>query len=181
MKKLLVIDSHALIHRLFHAMPPLSTEENEPVGAIYGLSKLLIRILKDEKPDYIAACFDRPEPTFRKKEFSEYKAKRPEVSSDLIPQLNEARKTFEAFGIKVFEAAGYEADDLIATIAEKYKGTEDLQIVILSGDRDLLQLVEGDTVVADMIKGGSSDVDRYNEQAVLDKYEMGPDIITDLK
>jgi len=182
MKKLLLIDSHALIHRFFHAMPPLTAgDDNAPIGAIYGLCKLLLKIVKEEEPEYVAAAFDRPEPTFRKKEYEAYKATRAQVSSDLIPQLIEARNTFEAFGMKVFEAPGYEADDVIATLAEKYKGEKDLQIVILSGDRDLLQLVEGEKVVADMLKTGAGEVERYNEEAVREKYELNPDQIIDLK
>ncbi|PIR86846.1 MAG: hypothetical protein COU11_03250 [Candidatus Harrisonbacteria bacterium CG10_big_fil_rev_8_21_14_0_10_49_15] len=181
MRKLLLIDSHALIHRLFHGMPPLTTEDNEPVGAIYGLCQLLIKIVREEQPDYIAACFDRPEPTFRKQEFEAYKATRAATMPDIIPQLIESRSTFAAFGIPVYELAGYEADDLIATIVENYKDTPDLQIVILSGDRDLLQLVVDEKVVADMIKSGASEVDRYNEEAVIAKYELRPDQIPDLK
>lgn len=181
MKKLLLIDSHALIHRFFHAMPPLTAGDNMPIGAIYGLCKLLLKIIKEEEPEYVAACFDRPEPTFRKKEYEAYKANRAEVSSDLIPQLIEARNTFEAFGVKIFELAGFEADDIIATLAEKYKGEKGLQIVILSGDRDLLQLVEGERVVADMLKSGAGEVERYNEEKVKEKYELRPDQITDLK
>jgi len=162
-------------------MPPLTTEDNEPVGAIYGLCQLLIKIVREEQPDYIAACFDRPEPTFRKQEFEAYKATRAATMPDIIPQLIESRSTFAAFGIPVYELAGYEADDLIATIVENYKDTPDLQIVILSGDRDLLQLVVDEKVVADMIKSGASEVDRYNEEAVIAKYELRPDQIPDLK
>jgi DNA polymerase I len=182
MKKLLLIDSHALIHRMYHAMAPLTTAQGEPIGAIYGLSQLLLKMLTETvKPDYVAACFDRPEPTFRKEAYTEYKAHRQPTPSDLISQLIKSREVFAHFKIKCFELAGFEADDLIATLATKLHEEKDLQVTILSGDRDLLQLVHDDHIVVELFKNGGGDTIHMNEQAVLEKYGLKPIQIIDLK
>lgn len=183
MKKLLLIDAHALIHRMYHAMAPLTAPDGEPIGAIYGLSGLLLSIIQDTvKPDYAAACFDLPGPTFRKEIYEDYKATRQKPEDDLIPQLNRSREVFTQFGIPVFEQAGYEADDLIGTFSQRFKNNgHGAQVVILSGDRDLLQLVEDDVVVAEMMKRGASETDHYDEAAVMEKYGLRPDQIIDYK
>lgn len=182
MKKLLLIDSHAMIHRMYHAMAPLTTPRGEPIGAIYGLSKLLLSILTETvKPDYVAACFDRPEPTFRKESFPAYKAQRGPTESDLIPQLIRAREVFMQLKIKCFELPGFEADDLIATLATRLHAEENLQVTILSGDRDLLQLVEDDHIVVELFKNGGGETVHMNEAAVIEKYGLKPAQIVDLK
>lgn len=182
MKKLLLIDSHALIHRLFHAVAPLTTADGEPIGAIYGLSKLLLKMLTETvKPDYVAACFDRPEPTFRKEAYAEYKAHRGPTDPGLIPQLIRSREVFAQFKIKCFELPGFEADDLIATLATKLHEEKNLQVVILSGDRDLLQLVHDDHIVVELFKNGSDQTIHMNEAAVIEKYGLKPAQIVDLK
>ncbi len=182
MKKLLLIDSHALIHRMYHAMAPLTTPDGEPIGAIYGLSQLLMRMITETvKPDYVAACFDRPEPTFRKEMFAEYKAHREATPSDLISQIIKAREVFAQFKIKMFELPGFEADDLIATLATKLHNEKDLQVSILTGDRDLLQLVHADHVVVELFKNGGGETIHMNEAAVIEKYGLNPLQIVDLK
>ncbi len=182
MKKLLLIDSHAMIHRMYHAMAPLTTPAGEPIGAIYGLSKLLLTILTETvKPDYVAACFDRPEPTFRKEMFAEYKAHREATPSDLISQIIKAREVFAQFKIKMFELPGFEADDLIATLATKLHEEKDLQVTILTGDRDLLQLVHDDHIVVELFKNGGGETTHMNEAAVIEKYGLKPLQIVDLK
>lgn len=182
MKKLLLIDSHALIHRMYHAMAPLTTASGEPIGAIYGLSQLLLRMMTETiKPDYVAACFDRPEPTFRKEAFAEYKAHRQPTPPDLISQLIKSREVFQQFKIKMFELPGFEADDLIATIATKMHEEKDLQVTILSGDRDLLQLVHDDHIVVELFKNGGGETVHMNEAAVKEKYGLDPIQIIDLK
>ena len=182
MKKLLLIDSHALIHRMFHAMAPLTTPDGQPIGAIYGLSQILLRMMTETvKPDYVAACFDRPEPTFRKESFPAYKAQRAATSPELIPQLIRAREVFAHFKIKCFELAGFEADDLIATLATKLHDEKDLQVTILSGDRDLLQLVHDDHIVVELLRNGGGETTHMNEAAVIEKYGLKPIQIIDLK
>jgi DNA polymerase I len=180
MKKLLIIDSHALIHRMYHAMAPLTTEHGEAIGAIYGLAGHLLKVMTEMKPDYVAACFDRPEPTFRKESYKEYKAHRAPAADDLISQIIKSREVFEKFKIKMFELPGFEADDLIGTLACRLKDEPELQIIISSGDRDLLQLVENDKVVVDLLKNGGEPA-RFNESAVKDKYGLNPKQIPDLK
>ncbi|MDP3015211.1 MAG: 5'-3' exonuclease H3TH domain-containing protein [bacterium] len=170
MKNLILIDANSLIHRCFHALPPLTGLNNQPAGALYGLSSVLIKVLREQKPDFIAAFFDRPEPTFRKEIFNEYKIHRPKAPDELISQIIEARNLVEAFGIKFFEAPGFEADDLIGSAAEKFKNEPDLKIIILTGDLDSLQLVENDKVVAETFKKGVSETIIYNEEAVKERY-----------
>jgi DNA polymerase I len=181
MKKLLLIDSHALIHRMFHAMAPLTGPQGEPVGALYGLAKLLLKIKAELNPDYIAACGDRPEPTFRKEQYTAYKATRQPTDTDLIPQITKMREVFDWFKIRFFELPGFEADDLIGTLATKLKMEPDLQIIILSGDRDMLQLVEGDKVVVDLLVNGDQRTILMNEGMVFEKYGLKPKQIIDLK
>ena len=169
MKKLLLIDANSIIHRSFHAIPAFTNPEGTPSGAIYGIASILLKLWREDKPDYVAALFDRPEPTFRDKMYAEYKAQRPPASNELIAQIIEAHNLFAAFGIKTLELAGYEADDLIATLAVRFKDEDDLQVVILTGDRDTLQLVEGDKLVVQTFNKGVSDTTIYNEQAVIEK------------
>src|SRR3989304_580607 len=106
MKKLLLIDANSLIHRSFHALPPLTTPKGEPINAVYGLSSILLKILREHQPDYIVAAFDRPEPTFRDEMFKDYKAHRPPTANELISQLHEAHETFKKFGIEIVEKSG---------------------------------------------------------------------------
>jgi len=181
MKKLLLIDANSIIHRSFHALPPFTTPEGRPSGAIYGIASILLKLWRDERPDYAAALFDRPEPTFRDERYAEYKAQRPPAAEELTSQIIEAHKLFEAFGIKTFEKPGYEADDLIATLAEKFKTLPDVQVVILTGDRDTLQMVEGDKLVVQTFNKGVSDTTIYNERAVIEKYGIAPTQMVDYK
>ncbi|MEZ4156609.1 MAG: 5'-3' exonuclease H3TH domain-containing protein [Candidatus Paceibacterota bacterium] len=180
MKHLLLIDSHALIHRMYHAMAPLTGPNNEPVGAIYGLAKIFLKIRKEVRPEYIAACFDRPEPTFRAEQYSEYKATRTKADDDLIWQIENISTLFDLFKIKSFEAAGFEADDLIGTLAKRYQDEKGLQTVIFSGDKDLLQLVKDNDVVVDLIRP-RGEVKQYNQALVEEEFGIKPEQIIDLK
>jgi DNA polymerase-1 len=181
MKKLLLIDANSIIHRSFHALPPFTTPEGKPSGAIYGIASILLKLWRDERPDYAAALFDRPEPTFRDEKYAEYKAQRPPAPDELISQIIEAHKLFEAFGIRTFEKPRYEADDLIATLAERFKTLPDVQVVILTGDRDTLQMVEGEKLVVQTFNKGVSDTTIYNEVAVIEKYGIMPKQMVDYK
>ncbi len=181
MKKILLIDANALIHRSFHALPSFASSTGQATGALYGLSNILLKILKKDPPDYLAAFFDRPEPTFRKELYSEYKAHRPKAPDELISQIKEARRLFEQFGVKVFEIPGFEADDLIGAAVKKFKDANQSQIVILTGDLDTLQLVEGNKIVVEALKKGISETIIYNETAVKEKYGISPEQIPDYK
>jgi len=181
MKHLLLIDANSVIHRAFHALPPLTAPGGAPAGALYGLGSIFLKLWREERPDYVAALFDRPEPTFRDKKYAEYKAQRPPAPDALIEQIIAAHDLFHAFGIKTFEKPGYEADDLIATLAERFKNENDLQVVILTGDRDTLQLVTGEKIVVKTFNKGVSDTTTYDEAAVTAKYGLGPHQMIDYK
>lgn len=181
MKKLLLIDANSIIHRAFHAIPSFTTPDGRPSGAIYGIASILLKLWREERPTYAAALFDRPEPTFRDLIYTEYKGKRPPTPSDLISQLIEAHNIFRAFGIQTFEKPGFEADDLIATFAEHFKTEDNLQVVVLTGDRDTLQIVEGEKIVIKTFNKGVSDTTVYDEPTVIAKYGLPPSKLIDYK
>lgn len=181
MKTLLLIDTHALIHRFFHALPPLTTPSGEPINAVYGLANIILKIYREQAPDYLVAAFDRPEKTFRSEAFADYKAHRPAAVPELITQFKITRELLSVFKIKMLELAGYEADDLIGSVVEKFKNEADLRIVIVSGDLDLLQLVDDDRVVVQFLKKGMSETFIYNEAAVRERYQLMPQQLPDLK
>ena len=181
MKKLLLIDANSVIHRSFHAIPAFTAPDGSPTGAIYGVASILLKLWREDKPDYVAALFDRPEPTFRDKKYAEYKAQRPVTPDALISQIIEIHNLFSVFGVATFEKPGFEADDLIATLATRFSGKDDLQIVILTGDRDTLQLVDGEKIVVQTFNKGVSDTTIYDEKAVIEKYGLPPKLVVDYK
>lgn len=178
MKKLLLIDANSILHRMYHAIPPLSAPDGTPTNALYGTVRAIMKILSEHKPDYVAAAFDRPEPTFRKEEYEAYKAHRPPAHEDLVSQLVEARELFRSLGIAVCEKAGFEADDIIGTIASKY--ADKLEIVIFTGDLDSLQLVS-EKVSVESFKKGVSETVRYTPDAVTERFGIPPERLPDFK
>ena len=184
MKKLLLIDANSLIHRSFHALPPLTTPKGEPINAVYGLSSILLKLVREHNPDYFVAAFDRPEPTFRDAMYAEYKAHRPPTADELVSQLQKARETFKKFGIPVVEQPGLEADDIVGTLAELFKRSPELaegRIIIFSGDKDNLQLVDGEKVVVELLKTGVSKTAVYTESLFLQEYGFSPKQLVDYK
>ena len=180
MKKFILIDAHALIHRAYHALPPLTTKSGELVNAVFGFASILIKAINEFKPDYIAAAFDLPEPTFRHKEYKEYKATRPEAPPDLYIQIPRVREVLKAFKIPIYEKIGYEADDIIGTISKKLMG-KNVEVLILTGDMDTLQLVGGNIKVYTP-KRGLSDPIIYNEKKVKERFEgLKPSQLNDFK
>ncbi len=179
MSRALLIDGNSLIHRAYHALPPLTSPDGRPVGALYGLSAMLLKILAGRKFSFAAAAFDLPEPTFRKKRYAEYKAHRPPAEADLIYQLQEARNLFQAFGIHTVSLGGYEADDILGTLAEKF-ADQKIPSVILSGDLDTLQLVR-DPLVEVETPGKKGEVVRYDEAAVFARFGITPALLPDYK
>ncbi|MFA5870539.1 MAG: DNA polymerase [Candidatus Paceibacterota bacterium] len=179
-KEFLLIDSHALIHRAYHALPPLTTPDGQPIGAVYGLARMLIKTLRDHNPDYVVAAFDRPEETFRKSEFSEYKANRPTTPDELISQFEISRNLFSTLSIPIVDAAGYEADDIIGTLAEKF-ASKDVHITILTGDLDSLQLVRDGLVSVKTPQKGLSEMKEYGEKDVFLKLGVLPNRVIDYK
>jgi DNA polymerase-1 len=174
--KLVLIDGNAILHRAFHALPPLTTKRGEPINAVYGLVSMLLRVVQDLKPTHIAICFDRKEPTFRHKAFKAYQAQRPSMADELSGQFEKAKRVIDAFGIPAYEKAGYEADDVIGTIANKTK--ED--VVIVTGDRDQLQLVNNRIHVY-MPVVGMSQGKMMGAEEVKEKMGVKPSLIDDYK
>jgi DNA polymerase I len=170
-QKLLIIDSNALVHRAFHAIPPtLTDEQGRMTNAVYGFTAIFLKSIKDLKPDYVAATFDRKEKTFRHEEFTEYKATRTKAPDELYDQIPLVKEVLKAFDVPIFELAGFEADDLIGTIAElKTVDRPDIESIILTGDQDCLQLVDYNTKVLSPHKGLSETI-LYGEAEVKEKF-----------
>ena len=181
MKKLLIIDANSLIYRCFHALPPFTDKEGRPTGALYGLASVLIKIFREQMPTHIVAFFDRPEPTFRKEMYKEYKGQRPPAPDELKSQIIEAHNLFENFSVKTFEIPGFEADDLIGTAVEKFKNEPELKIVVLTGDLDALQLIDNGKIVIETFKKGISDTVIYDSEAVKNRFGVLPKQIPDYK
>ena len=179
-KRLVLLDSHAILHRAYHAIPDFSTSKGEPTGALYGLTSMLLRIVNDLKPDYIIAARDLPGPTKRHELFEAYKAKRVKAEPELIRQLERAPEVFEAFGIPAYASPGYEADDCIGTIVEKLREEPGVDIIIASGDMDTLQLVSSRVSVYTLRKG-LNDTVLYDEEAVRERFGFGPELVVDYK
>ncbi|PJE64230.1 MAG: DNA polymerase I [Candidatus Ryanbacteria bacterium CG10_big_fil_rev_8_21_14_0_10_43_42] len=181
-KLLILLDTHALIYRAFHALPPLTSPAGKPVGAVYGVANIVLKMLKEYKPDYIAAAFDRAEPTFRHDAYDGYKAQREEAPDDLIAQFGTTRELMDAFHISTYDVPGFEADDMIGTIVTRVlKDTDDVDILIISGDADLLQLADEDRVR--IYRQGNKNVSdtTLNAAGVREKYGFGPEHIADYK
>lgn len=180
-KKLVLIDSHAILHRAYHALPDFSSSKGEPTGALYGLSTMLMGIIKDQNPDYVVACFDLPKPTYRHIAYEGYKSGRKKTDDELVSQIIRSRDVFKAFDIPMYELEGFEADDMLGTIVEKLKGNKDIEIVIASGDMDTLQLIEGDRVKVFTLKKGIKDTIIYGEKEVVDRFGFLPNQLIDYK
>ena len=181
MKRLVLLDSHAILHRAYHALPDFATAKGEPTGAIYGLSTMLIKIISDLKPDYVVAAYDLKGPTHRHEVFKEYKAQRKKTDDDLIAQIIRSRDVFAALDIPIYDKAGFEADDILGTIVEKLSKDKDIEIIIASGDMDTMQLIDEARVRVYTLKKGLSDTIMYDEKAVNARYGFGPKMIPDYK
>lgn len=179
-ERLVLLDAHAIIHRAYHALPDFTSPTGEPTGALYGLSSMLLRIITDLEPDYIAACYDLPGPTVRHEAYEGYKATRAKSDDALTHQLTSSRRVFEAFCIPIYEREGFEADDILGTIVEKLKDDEGLEIVIASGDMDTLQLID-ERVTVYTLKKGLNDTILYDRKAVETRFGFPPELIPDYK
>lgn len=187
-KKLVLIDGNAIIHRAYHALPPLTTKSGELVNAVYGFSSVLLKVLNELKPDYVAASFDLREETFRHKEFKEYKATRVKAPDELYAQIDRVKEVVRAFNIPIYEVAGFEADDAIGTMVKQSEEkppaggppTDGVENIIVTGDLDTLQLVSPKTKVY-ALRHGMSDTTIYNEKAVEERYGLKPEQMIDYK
>lgn len=180
-KTLVLLDSHAIIHRAYHALPEFMSSKGEPTGALYGLSTMLMKIIGDLKPDYIVACYDLPDKTFRHEVYEDYKGKRAKTDDALITQLINSRKIFEAFNIPIYDKAGFEADDVLGTIATELKINKSLNIIIASGDMDTMQLVDDKRVQIYTLKKGINDTILYDEEKVVERFGFKPEFLPDYK
>jgi DNA polymerase I len=201
MSKLVIIDGNAILHRAFHALPPLTTKNGEPINAVYGLVSMLLRVITDLKPTHITVAFDEKETTFRQKALPTYQAQRPEMAHELSGQFGKAREFLKAVGIPVYSKPGYEADDVIGTLAtlatedpkSKNQITNKLKIensnfqkidevVIVTGDRDQLQLIDDKLKIRlFMPVVGLANAKLYGEAETVERMGVPPTQIADLK
>ncbi|MDP4031200.1 MAG: DNA polymerase I, partial [Candidatus Beckwithbacteria bacterium] len=144
MNRLVLIDGHAMVFRAYYAFPTsLTTTSGELINAVYGFASILLTVIKDLHPEYLAVAFDLDKPTFRHLEYVDYKAQRPEVEEELTNQLERVREVVRILNIPIFEVEGFEADDVIGTLSRQASGQEDIETVIVTGDQDAMQLVNG--------------------------------------
>ena len=179
MKKLILIDANAIIHKAFYALPELTNRKGEHINAIYGFSSILLKIINELKPDYIAAAYDLPAPTFRHKQYDGYKAKRIKKPDELISQIPKTKEILKGFNIPALEKKSFEADDIIVTIAKQFTNKK-IEILILTGDLDILQLVDKNIKVY-ALRRGMTDTMIYGEKEVFERYELKPEQLIDYK
>ncbi|MBI3582323.1 MAG: DNA polymerase I [Nitrospinae bacterium] len=172
--RLYIIDGSSYIYRAFYAIPHLTNSKGLPTNAIYGFVRMLLKIIRDEKPDYLAIAFDSKGETFRHKEYAEYKAHRPEMPDELVPQIQYIQKLVEAFNIPHLQNEGYEADDLIGS-AVKEASSKGFDITIVSGDKDMLQLITPSIRMLDTLKNKT-----YGEKEVIEKFGVSPDKVVEV-
>lgn len=181
-KKLVIIDGNAIMHRAFHAIPRLTTPRGKPINAVYGLVSMLLNIVQNLNPSHLVVCFDEKKPTFRHIEFKKYQSHRPPTHNDLISQFSLARDFLKAAGVLVYSKRGYEADDLIGTIATQVTSHQSqvTSVIIVTGDKDILQLVN-DKIKLFMPIRGLSTGKIFGKDETKEKLGVGPDKIVDYK
>ncbi len=185
MSKLILIDGNALLHRAYHAYPPLTTPKGELVNAVYGFSSMLLSVLEKLSPTHVAVAWDLKGPTFRKLEYDEYKANRGPMDEDLATQIDRTKEVVESLNIPQYGVEGFEADDIIGTISRlAFEKTQDdeIQVVIVTGDRDSLQLIKEKKVVVYLpIQNHHAQSVVFDEDKVKETYGLSPRQIIDLK
>lgn len=180
-KRIVLLDAHAIIHRAYHALPEFSNTKGEPTGALFGISTMLMKIIGELKPDYIIACYDMAEKTFRHDAYEAYKGGRKKADDALVAQIIRSKEIFIAFGIPIYEKAGFEADDILGTIVEQLHNDKDAEIIIASGDMDTMQLVDKKKVQVYTLKKGINDTILYDEKSVVDRFGFIPKLLPDYK
>jgi DNA polymerase I len=182
MNRLVLVDGNAIVHRAYHALPPLHKLDNgQLTNAVYGFFSMVLKIVSDLNPDHLIVCFDRPAPTFRKQLYVGYQATRPKMEEGLSNQFEIIREVLGKAKICVFELDGYEADDLIGTLANQAaKESKENQVVILTGDRDLIQLVNDQVLILAPITGVTKMI-LFDEDKVKEKYGLEPHQFIDYK
>lgn len=181
-KTLVLLDTHAILHRAYHAVPDFRSSLGVPTGALYGLLNMFLKMLIDIKPDYVVACYDLPQPTFRHETYDGYKKGRKSTEDSLKIQIDESRNVFHALHIPIYDAPGFEADDMLGTIVEQIVHTlPNVRVVIVSGDMDTLQLVVDDRIVVYTMKKGIQETITYTEKDVIERYGFTPAFVADYK
>lgn len=174
---LLLFDGNAILHRAYHALPPLKSPDGTPTGAVHGMFALLIKLIQNQTPTDIAYAFDTKEPTFRNELLKEYQAQRQQVDDDLIIQFGLAREMLEYAKISYFEKPGFEADDLIGTLSKKYDGN----VLIVTGDRDIMQLVDDRVRLLYPSRLSQGEDTIFDKEAVKNKLGVWPNQVVDYK
>ncbi len=180
-KTFLILDGNALLHRAWHALPPLTTKDGRVVNAAYGFTMVIENMREQLRPDYMAVAWDLPGGTFRDEIFENYKAHREKKEDELYEQIDVIQDILESYGIPSLSAEGMEADDVIGTIATKYGKRKDTKVMIVTGDLDSLQLVDDKEVEVVFFQKGISQTKTYDEDAVMERYGLRPDQLIDLK
>ncbi len=173
LRRLFLIDGSSYIYRAFYAIGHLSNSRGLPTNAAYGFTQMLLKVLKDHHPDYLAVALDSRAPTFRSDLYKEYKAHRPAMPDGLVPQIPYIRKIIEGYGIATVQREGYEADDLIGTLARKWES--EVEIVIITGDKDILQLVNERVCVLDPMKEK-----RFGVEEVVERFGVPPEQVVEV-
>lgn len=185
MRKFILIDGNSLLHRAYHAYPTLTTPKGELINAVYGFSAMLLTILEKLAPTHVAVAWDVKGPTFRKVEYAEYKANRGPMDDDLVSQIDRTKQVVETLNIPQFGIEGYEGDDIIGTLsrlATDEDDEKDTQVVIVTGDKDSLQLIKGKQIVVYLpIQNRASQAVVFDEQKLEEVYGLKPRQIVDLK
>lgn len=189
-----MIDGYSLLHRAYHAFPKnLTTSSGELVNAVYGFTRMFLAAIKELQPNYLIVAFDRPEPTFRHKAYKEYKIQRPAMPEELVEQIEGVKEVVRAFEVSIFEKAGFEADDIIGTLAwrstrgglktkdQRPKTKDQLEVVIVTSDRDMLQLVSGKQIRVYFPQQRYSQAQFFDEEKVKKQYRLLPQQLIDLK
>lgn len=180
-EKILLIDGHSILNRAFYGLPDLTNSEGLHTGAVYGFLNILFKVLGEEKPEYLAVAFDRSEPTFRHAKYPEYKGTRKPMPQELKKQIPLLKEMLEKMGIATVSLAGFEADDILGTLAKKGE-EKGLDVIILSGDRDLLQLATKKTMIRlPRTAKGQTVIEDYKEDQVQERYLVSPAQIIELK
>ncbi|MBP6913103.1 MAG: hypothetical protein KBC00_00645 [Candidatus Levybacteria bacterium] len=175
----LVIDGSAIVHRAYHAMPSLTTPDGIPTGAVHGFFSMLLKLMQELHPSHVAVAFDRPKPNFRKELYKEYQSQRPSMESDLSPQFQIIQDILTIAHVPVYFMDGFEADDIIGTLADKAESAGDISYIV-TGDRDMMQLVDKRTKVLVPIKG-ISEMKLFDEERVMEHFGVLPTQIVELK
>jgi DNA polymerase-1 len=176
MDKLVLIDGNSVINRAFYATPPLTDSKGQPTNAVFGFMNMLIKIIGDLTPKYLIVAFDRKEPTFRHTMYTEYKGTRKPMPEDLRPQIPLLKEVLKVMGITIYDKAGFEADDIIGTLAKRYNG----ETIIITGDKDSFQLVDETTSIY-FTRRGISDIDILSLENFKEKTGINPSQVIDLK